>query len=150
MKFGVLMVTMSAKRQDIQSNWYVIDATNQTLGRLASFIANRLRGKHKVDFTPHMATGDYIVVINAEKIAVTGRKMKDKVYHRYSGYQSGLKSIVLEDLLKKHPERALEFAVKGMIHKGPLGRQIFAKLKVYAGPLHPHTAQQPEVLKIEE
>lgn len=144
------MSTYSATSKDIKSDWYLIDAKDKTLGRLASFIAQRLRGKHKAEFTPHMDTGDFIVVINAEQINVTGKKLTDKVYHSYSGYQSGLKTISLEKLLAKAPERVLEFAVKGMLPKGPLGRKVFKKLKVYAGSTHPHESQQPKVLKIED
>ena len=144
------MGTFSAKTKDIQQDWYLIDAKNQTLGRLASFIAQRLRGKHKAEFTPHVDTGDFIVVVNADKIKVTGKKLTDKFYYSYSGYQSGLKSISLEKLLVKAPERVLQHAVKGMLPKGPLGRKIFRKLKVYATFNHPHEAQLPKVLAMEE
>ncbi len=144
------MKTYSAKSTDVQRGWYVVDASNQTLGRLASDIASRLRGKHKPEYTPHVDTGDYIVVVNAEKIRVTGRKLTDKQYHHHTGYPGGLKSISLEKLLQRAPERALQNAVKGMLPKNPLGRQMFRKLKVYAGAEHPHTAQQPEVLDLNQ
>jgi large subunit ribosomal protein L13 len=143
-----LMNTFSAKESDIKPMWYLIDASGKNLGRLASFIAQRLRGKHKPEFTPHTDTGDYIVVINAEKISVTGKKLTDKLYHSYSGYQSGLKTTSLEKLLAKAPERVLEYAIKGMLPKGPLGRQTFQKLKVYAGDKHPHEAQEPKILEV--
>lgn len=144
------MQTFSAKPDAVHHNWYLVDASDKTLGRLATEVARRLRGKHKPEFTPHVDTGDYIVVINAEKIRVTGNKAQDKMYHRYSGYQSGLKSISFEKLLAKAPTEVIEIAVKGMLPKGPLGRQVFSKLKVYAGSVHPHTAQQPQILNIEE
>lgn len=144
------MGTFSAKPDTIAQNWYLVDASNKTLGRLATAVAARLRGKHKAEFTPHVDTGDYIIVINAEKIRVTGNKSKDKMYHHYTGYQSGLKSISFEKLLKKDPAQIIEIAVKGMLPKGPLGRQIFRKLKVYAGTQHPHTSQQPQPLNLEE
>jgi large subunit ribosomal protein L13 len=143
------MSTFSAKAADIKPVWYLIDAENKTLGRLATAVAERLRGKHKPEFTPHMDTGDYIVVINAEKIHTTGKKLTDKLYHRYTGYQSGLKTVNLEKLLATHPERVIEFAVKGMLPKGPLGRATLKKLKIYAGSEHPHTAQQLTKLEIE-
>jgi len=144
------MGTFSAKLSDINPSWYLVDAKDKNLGRLASRIAQYLRGKHKPEFTPHMDMGDFIIVINAEKIAVTGNKLEDKVYHRYSGYQSGLKTVTLGKLLATHPERALTFAVQGMLPKGPLGRQMLKKLKVYTGSEHPHLAQQPKILEIEE
>lgn len=140
------MKTFSAKNEDVQRGWYVVDASDKTLGRLASDIAHRLRGKHKAEYTPHVDTGDYIVVVNAADIRVTGNKMKDKMYHHHTGYPGGLKSISLEKLLDKAPERALENAVKGMLPKNPLGRQMFRKLKVYSGAEHPHASQQPESL----
>lgn len=140
------MKTFSAKPEEVQRGWYVVDASNKTLGRLASDIAHRLRGKHKAEYTPHVDTGDYIVVVNAADIHVTGKKMKDKMYHHHTGYPGGLKSISLGKLLEKAPERALETAVKGMLPKNPLGRQMFRKLKVYSGSEHPHAAQQPETL----
>jgi large subunit ribosomal protein L13 len=142
------MKTFSAKPQEVQRDWYVVDATNKTLGRLSTEIARRLKGKHKPQYTPHVDTGDYIVVVNAEKIRVTGNKLKDKMYHRYTGYVGHLKSIPLEKLLKEAPERALLFAVKGMLPRNPLGRQMFSKLRVFAGPEHTHVAQQPIPLDI--
>jgi large subunit ribosomal protein L13 len=140
------MSTYSAKPNSVPQNWYVVDATGQTLGRIATEIACRLRGKHKPEFTPHVDTGDYIVVINAEKVQVTGNKEKAKEYHSYSGYQGGLKTINLENLRIKAPQEIIEIAVKGMLPKGPLGREIFKKLKVYPGTEHPHAAQQPQPL----
>ena len=140
------MKTMSAKPETVQRDWFVVDATDKTLGRLSSELAFRLRGKHKTSFTPHVDTGDYFVVINAEKIAVTGNKLNDKMYHRFTGYIGNLKTTPLKDLLAKHPERVIEIAVKGMLPKNPLGRAMFRKLKVYAGSDHPHTPQQPQAL----
>ncbi|MCK5662986.1 MAG: 50S ribosomal protein L13 [Thiotrichaceae bacterium] len=137
------MKTFSAKPQTVKHQWFVIDAQNLVLGRLATEIARRLRGKHKPEYTPHIDTGDYIVVINAEKIRVTGRKETNKMYYRHSGYPGGLKSISLDKLRVKAPERIIEFAVKGMLPKGPLGRDMFRKLNVYAGTAHKHEAQQP-------
>jgi large subunit ribosomal protein L13 len=142
------MKTFSAKAEQVQRDWYVVDAAEKTLGRLASEIAHRLRGKHKAEYTPHVDTGDYIVVINAEKIAVTGAKATDKMYHRHTGYPGGLKSISFEKLIEKAPERVIQSAVKGMLPRNPLGRAMFKKLKVYAGDEHPHTAQQPQTLNI--
>lgn len=142
------MKTFSAKQAEIKRDWYVVDATGKTLGRLASEIAVRLRGKHKPEFTPHVDTGDYIVVVNAEKVQVTGRKQTDKVYYSHSGWIGGLKSITFEKLIQKAPERTIEYAVKGMLPKNPLGRAMFKKLKVYAGPDHQHAAQQPKPLEI--
>lgn len=142
------MRTVFANAATVRRDWYVVDATGKTLGRLASQIAFRLRGKHKASFTPHVDTGDHIVVINAGKIRVTGRKLTDKFYHRHTGYIGNLKSTSLEKLLQTHPERAIEYAVKGMLPKNPLGRAMFKKLKVYRGPEHPHAAQQPQVLEI--
>jgi large subunit ribosomal protein L13 len=142
------MKTISAKPADVQRDWYVIDAEGKTLGRMAVEIATRLRGKHKPEYTPHVDTGDYIVVINAEKVRVTGNKAKDKIYHSHTGYPGGLKSISFEKLIDKAPERTIQSAVKGMLPKGPLGRAMFKKLKVYAGTEHPHTAQQPQELNI--
>ncbi len=144
------MPTFSAKLKDIKHDWYIIDASNKTLGRLASVIASHLRGKHKPEFTPHIDTGDYIVVTNADKIHVTGNKESDKIYYRYSGYPGGMKATSFGNLMKKKPKRVLELAVKGMLPKGPLGRQMFRKLKVYAGPEHPHTAQNPQILEIKD
>ncbi len=142
------MTTVSAKPAEVRRDWYLVDASGKTLGRLSSEIARRLRGKHKPEYTPHVDTGDYIVVVNAEKIRVTGNKMKDKMYHHHTGYIGNLKSINLEKLLEKAPERVIETAVKGMMPKNPLGRAMFKKLKVYAGPEHKHTAQQPQPLDI--
>lgn len=145
--FGApIMTTYSAKPDAVRRDWYLVDATNKTLGRLATQIATRLRGKHKPEFTPHVDTGDYIVVINAEKIHVTGNKVADKTYYHHTGYPGGIKSATLEQVLNKAPERVIETAVKGMLPKGPLGRAMFQKLKVYAGKEHPHTAQQPKPL----
>ncbi|MBU1190418.1 MAG: 50S ribosomal protein L13 [Gammaproteobacteria bacterium] len=142
------MKTYSAKPETVKRDWYVIDATGKTLGRLATELAHRLRGKHKAEFTPHVDTGDYLVVVNADKVAVTGRKEQNKLYHHHTGYVGNLKSITLEKLRAKAPERIIEIAVKGMLPKNPLGRAMFRKLKVYAGPEHQHTAQQPKPLEI--
>ncbi|MDJ0699601.1 MAG: 50S ribosomal protein L13 [Woeseiaceae bacterium] len=142
------MKTFSAKPAEVRRDWYVVDATGKTLGRLSTEIARRLRGKHKPEYTPHVDTGDYIVVVNAEKIRVTGNKMKDKMYHRHTGYIGNLKSINLEKLLDEAPERALQYAVKGMLPRGPLGRKMLSKLRVFAGPEHTHTAQQPVPLEV--
>ncbi len=142
------MKTYSAKPETVKRDWYVVDADGKTLGRLASEIAKRLRGKHKPEYTPHVDTGDYIVVVNAEKIHVTGNKAKDKIYHHHTGFIGNLKSISFEKLIEKAPERVIEFAVKGMLPKGPLGRDMFRKLKVYAGGEHKHSAQQPIALEI--
>jgi large subunit ribosomal protein L13 len=143
-----MMKTFSANAATIERTWYVIDANSQVLGRLACEIARRLRGKHKPQYTPHVDTGDYIVVVNAAMVKVTGRKATDKVYYSHSGYPGGIKSITFEKLLKKAPEQVIEKAVKGMLPKGPLGRAMFRKLKVYAGPEHKHAAQQPQKLEI--
>ncbi len=142
------MKTYSAKAETVQRDWYIVDAADKTLGRLAAGIATRLRGKHKPEYTPHVDTGDYIVVVNAEKVRVTGNKAKNKIYHSHTGYPGGLKSISFEKLIEKAPERTIQSAVKGMLPKGPLGRAMFKKLKVYAGDEHPHTAQQPQDLNI--
>ena len=142
------MKTFSAKAETVQRDWFVVDAADKTLGRLAVEIASRLRGKHKPEFTPHVDTGDYIVVVNAERVRVTGNKVRDKIYHHHTGYIGGLKSISFEKLIAKAPERTIQTAVKGMLPKGPLGRAMFKKLKVYAGTEHPHTAQQPQELNI--
>jgi len=142
------MKTFVAKPETVKRDWFVVDATDKTLGRLASEIALRLRGKHKPEYTPHVDTGDYIVVVNAEKIAVTGNKAKGKIYYAHSGYPGGLKDITFEKLIEKKPEMVLEKPVKGMLPKGPLGRAMFRKMKVYAGPEHNHAAQQPQVLDI--
>jgi large subunit ribosomal protein L13 len=142
------MSTFSAKPADVKHEWFVIDATDKVLGRVASEAALRLRGKHKAIYTPHVDTGDFIVVINASKLRVTGAKETDKMYHRHSGYPGGLYSTNFRDMQAKHPGRALEKAVKGMLPKGPLGYAMIKKLKVYGGAEHPHTAQQPKVLEI--
>ena len=142
------MKTYSAKPGSVEQEWYIVDAEGKTLGRLASEIASRLRGKHKPEYTPHVDTGDYIVVVNAEKIHVTGNKAKDKIYYKHTGYVGNMKSISFEKLIERAPERALKTAVKGMLPKNPLGRAMFSKLKVYAGDAHPHTAQQPKELNI--
>jgi len=142
------MKTFSAKPAEVRRDWYVVDATNKTLGRLSTEIARRLRGKHKPEYTPHIDTGDYIVVVNAEKVRVTGNKLKDKMYHHHTGYIGNLKSMPLDKLLQTHPERAIETAVKGMLPRGPLGRQMLSKLRVFAGPEHKHVAQQPLPLDI--
>jgi len=142
------MKTFSAKPAEVTRDWYIIDAEGKTLGRMATEIARRLRGKHKAEYTPHVDTGDYIVVINAEKIHVTGNKMKQKTYYHHTGYIGNLKSITLEKLLQKAPTRVIEKAVKGMLPKNPLGRAMFKKLKVYAGAEHMHAAQQPKTLDI--
>lgn len=142
------MKTFSAKSDEVKREWLLIDANGKTLGRLATAIARRLRGKHKAEYTPHVDTGDYIVVINAEKVAVTGNKQKDKIYYHHTGYIGGLKSVSFEKLIAQHPERAIASAVKGMLPKNPLGRAMYKKLKVYAGEAHPHTAQQPQILEL--
>jgi large subunit ribosomal protein L13 len=142
------MKTFTAKPETVKRDWYVVDATGKTLGRLATEIARRLRGKHKAEYTPHVDTGDYIIVLNAEKVAVTGNKRSDKIYYRYSGYVGGLKQATFEEMIARHPERVIEIAVKGMLPKGPLGRAMYRKLKVYAGNEHNHSAQQPQVLDI--
>lgn len=142
------MKTISARAEDVKRDWFLIDAEDKTLGRLATEVAHRLRGKHKAIYTPHVDTGDYIVIINAEKVRVTGNKAKNKMYYSYSGYIGGLKEINFQDLIQKAPERVIEKAVKGMLPKGPLGRTMFRKLKVYAGKEHEHAAQQPQPLEI--
>lgn len=142
------MKTFSAKAHEVKRDWYVVDATDKVLGRLAAEIAFRLRGKHKPEFTPHVDTGDYIVVVNAEKIRVTGNKAKDKIYYHHTGYVGNLKSASFEKMIATHPERVLEIAIKGMLPKNPLGRAMYRKLKVYAGPEHQHAAQQPQPLEI--
>jgi large subunit ribosomal protein L13 len=139
--------TFTAKTAEIEREWYVVDAENQTLGRLAARIAPILRGKHKPIYTPHLDCGDFVIVINAEKVRVTGRKLDQKFYYRHSGYPGGLSSISLRDQLARHPERVLEAAIKGMLPKNSLGRKMFKKLKVYAGDTHPHQAQQPKPLE---
>ena len=144
------MKTFSAKAHEVKRDWYVVDASDKVLGRLASNIALRLRGKHKAEYTPHVDTGDYIVVTNVEKLVVTGRKFKDKIYYSHTGFPGGIKSISFDKLQEKHPARILELAVKGMLPKNPLGREMFRKLKIYTGSEHPHEAQQPKKLDIEE
>jgi len=141
------MKTHSTKASDINREWYLVDAEGQTLGRLASEIAQVLRGKHKPIYAPHLDTGDYVIVINAEKIHVTGKKLDQKIYHRHSGYPGGLKSITLREQLKKHPSRVIHSAVRGMLPHNRLGRATMRKLKVYAGDAHPHQAQQPKPLQ---
>ena len=142
------MKTYIAKSETVQRDWYLVDASGKTLGRLAAELAHRLRGKHKPVYTPHVDTGDYLVVVNAEKIAVTGKKLQDKMYHRFTGYVGNLKTESLSQALERHPERVIEIAVKGMLPKGPLGRAMYRKLKVYKGSEHPHAAQQPQTLDI--
>ena len=142
------MKTFVAKPESVQRDWFVVDADGKTLGRLATEIARRLRGKHKAEYTPHVDTGDYIVVVNADKITVTGNKAKNKMYYSHTGFPGGIKEINFEKLLAKKPEMVLEKAVKGMLPRGPLGRAMFRKLKVYAGTEHKHAAQQPQVLDI--
>ena len=142
------MKTFFAKPETTRRDWVLIDATDKTLGRLATEIAMRLRGKHKPEFTPHIDTGDFVVVVNAEKVRVTGNKLEDKTYYRHTGWVGGIKETALRDLLEKHPERVIQKAVKGMLPRGPLGYAQFGKLKVYAGAEHPHTAQQPVALNI--
>lgn len=142
------MKTFSAKPEAVKRDWFVVDADGKTLGRLASEIAHRLRGKHKAEYTPHVDTGDYIVVVNAEKVAVTGNKASDKMYYHHTGYVGNLKSISFEKLIDKAPERVIQNAVKGMLPRNPLGRDMFRKLKVYAGTEHPHASQQPQALNI--
>ena len=143
------MKTFSAKSHEVKRDWYVVDATNKVLGRVAVEIARRLRGKHKPEFTPHVDTGDYIVVVNVDKLRVTGNKAKDKLYHRHTTYPGGLRTTNFEKLQAKHPERVLQFAVKGMLPKGPLGYAMIKKMKIYPGAEHPHSAQQPKPLQIE-
>jgi large subunit ribosomal protein L13 len=142
------MKTHSANSETVKRGWYVVDAADKTLGRMATEIANRLRGKHKPEYTPHVDTGDYIVVVNAEKVKVTGNKTTDKMYYRHTGYPGGIRSISFEDLQEKAPERIIEQAVKGMMPRNKLSRAMLTKLKVYAGSEHPHTAQQPVELNI--
>jgi len=142
------MKTFSAKAHEVRRDWFLVDATDKTLGRLASEIARRLRGKHKPEYTPHVDTGDYIVVVNADKLRVTGRKASDKMYYHHTGYIGNMKSISFEKLQQKAPGRVLEIAVKGMLPKNPLGRAMYRKLKIYPGPDHQHSAQQPKALDI--
>lgn len=142
------MSTFTAKPESVERAWFVVDATNKVLGRLATEVARRLRGKHKPEYTPHVDTGDYIIVVNAEKVAVTGKKRTQKFYYHHSGYPGGIKSIRFDKQIDHAPQRIIEHAVKGMLPKGPLGRAMYRKLKVYAGPEHKHTAQQPQPLEI--
>ena len=142
------MRTFTQKQAEIERDWYVVDAEGETLGRLAARIAPILKGKHKPIYTPHLDCGDFVIVVNAEKVRVTGRKLDQKFYHRHSGYPGGLKSISLRDQLDKHPERVLEAAIRGMLPKNKLGRRMIKKLKVYAGGAHPHEAQQPKPLEL--
>lgn len=142
------MKTFSAKKELVNHNWHVVDASGKTLGRLASKIASYLRGKHKPEYTPHVDTGDYIVVINASQIRVTGNKESDKLYHRHTGYIGGLKTTNVATLRRTYPERIISSAVKGMLPRNPLGRAMFRKLKIYAGAEHPHAAQQPTNLEV--
>lgn len=142
------MPTFSAKPAEVKREWYVVDAGEKVLGRIATEIATRLRGKHKPEYTPHVDTGDHVVVINAARVKVTGRKTTDKIYHRHSGYPGGLRSMSFERLQERAPGRAIELAVKGMLPRGPLGRAMFRKLHVYAGSTHPHAAQQPKPLNL--
>ena len=142
------MKTVSARNETASREWFVVDATGKTLGRLSTQIANRLRGKHKAEFTPHVDTGDYVVVVNADKIAVSGNKVSDKLYHHHTGYPGGIKSIPFGEMLKKSPEMIIEKAVKGMMPKNKLSRAMLSKLKVYSGNEHPHSAQQPNPLEI--
>ena len=142
------MTTQSAKPAEVRRAWYLIDAEGKTLGRLASECARRLRGKHKPTYTPHVDTGDYLVIVNADKVRVTGNKMTDKMYYRHTGYIGNLRSASLEQMLDKHPERVIQFAVKGMLPRNPLGRAMIKKMKVFAGPEHRHAAQQPQPLEI--
>lgn len=142
------MKTVSTRTQDVVHDWYVVDASQYTLGRLAAALAHRLRGKHKPQYTPHVDTGDYIVVVNAEQVRVTGRKETDKVYYRHTGYPGGIKSRTLQEMREKRPEQIIQRAVKGMLPRNPLGRQVARKLKVYRGSEHPHTAQQPRALTL--
>jgi large subunit ribosomal protein L13 len=142
------MTTVFAKPAEVRGDWFLVDAADKTLGRLASQIAHHLKGKHKADYSPHVDMGDHIVVVNAEKIHVTGRKLSDKVYYHHTGHIGGIKSIALDKLLKEHPERVIEFAVKGMLPKTILGRKMYKKLHVFAGGKHPHSAQQPKPLEL--
>jgi large subunit ribosomal protein L13 len=144
----MIVKTISAREEDVQRDWHVVDAQGQTLGRLATQVATLLRGKHKPYYTPHVDCGDYVIVVNAEKIHVTGNKMSQKIYYRHSGYPGGLKQVTLRDQLQKFPGRVVEQAVRGMLPKNRLGRRMFKKLKVYAGPDHPHQAQQPKSVQL--
>ena len=141
------MKTYTARPKDIRREWFVVDAADKVLGRLATEVARRLRGKHKPEYTPHMDTGDHIIIINAEKVCVTGAKSQDKIYYRHTGYPGGIKETSFDELQAKHPERVIEKAVKGMLPKNPLGRAMFKKLHIYTGPEHQHQAQQPQNLE---
>jgi large subunit ribosomal protein L13 len=147
--FFLRMKTWNAKAEDVERRWYVVDAEGETLGRLATRIADTLRGKRKPEYTPHVDTGDFVVVVNAEKISVTGNKRAEKLYHRHSGYPGGLKTRTLNDMLERRPEEVIRLAVKGMLPKNRLARKQITKLKVYAGPDHPHAAQKPQPMEIE-
>ena len=142
------MKTFSAKSKEVKRDWFLVDANGKTLGRLATEVASRLRGKHKAEYTPHVDTGDYIVIVNAAKIAVTGNKFNDKMYHHHTGYIGNLKSVSFKDLIKKKPEEVIQRAVKGMLPKGPLGREMAKKMKIFSGSDHTHGAQQPQTLDI--
>jgi len=142
------MKTQSIRAQDVRHDWYVIDAADRTLGRIATEIAHRLRGKHKPEYTPNVDTGDYVIVVNAAKVRVSGRKTTDKIYYHHTGYPGGIKATSFARMQAEHPERVIETAVKGMLPRNPLGRAMYRKLKVYAGPEHPHAAQQPQTLDI--
>ena len=142
------MKTVSIRAQDVRHGWLVVDAAGRTLGRLATEIAHRLRGKHKPEYTPNVDTGDFIIVVNADKVRVSGRKTTDKIYYHHTGYPGGIKGVPLGRMQAEHPERVIETAVKGMLPHNPLGRAMFRKLKVYAGPSHPHAAQQPQTLEL--
>ena len=142
------MKTFMAKAESVDRRWLLVDAEGQTLGRLATQIASFLRGKHKAEYTPHVDTGDFVIVINADKVVVTGNKEMQKMYRRHSGYPGGMKEVSYQDMMKKHPERILESAVRGMLPKNSLGRQMYRKLKVYNGPDHPHAEQEPELIEI--
>lgn len=142
------MKTQSIRAEDVCRSWLLVDAADKTLGRISTEIASRLRGKHKAEYTPNADTGDFIIVVNAEKVRVTGSKATDKIYYHHTGYIGGIKSTSFAKLIAEHPERVIENAVRGMMPKGPLGRAMFKKLKVYAGPEHPHSAQQPKILDI--
>lgn len=143
-----MKTTISAKPESVERDWYIVDATDKTLGRLATEVARRLRGKHKPIYTPHVDTGDYIVVINAEKVKVTGRKKTDKVYYHHTGFPGGIRGITFEKLIIKKPQQVIELAVKGMLPRNSLGRTMMRKLKIYAGSEHPHAAQQPKELAL--
>jgi len=142
------MKTFNAKPKEVKRDWFLVDANGKTLGRLATEVASRLRGKHKAEYTPHVDTGDYIVIVNAAKISVTGKKFDDKMYHHHTGYIGNLKSVSFKELIKKKPEEIIQKAVKGMLPKGPLGREMVKKMKVFAGSDHSHAAQQPQILDI--